>query len=219
MGWLWIWLTAAAAVSAGAPPDSQPAAPRRSSMGAPQAAAIAQQLASVRKQAQSASVWMLPWPDAPPEAEPAIADARAAALPVCEPVAGDVIAPLIDTAAKQQNIEAKLIRAMIERESAFRPCAVSPKGARGLMQLMPQTAQELQVLNPFDPGENIQAGAKYLKQLLDRYKGDLGQALAAYNAGPGAVDHAGGIPEIPETRDYVNEILGKLGLKGVSNPP
>jgi len=79
------------------------------------------------------------------------------------------------------------------------------------MQLMPQTIQDLGVEDPFDPRENVEAGAKFLKQLLDKYKGDLAQALGAYNAGPAAIDEAGGIPEMTETRDYVDAILKKLG--------
>jgi soluble lytic murein transglycosylase-like protein len=104
-----------------------------------------------------------------------------------------------------------LLRAVIERESAYRPCVVSPAGAQGLMQLMPATAGEFGVDNPFDPGQNIDAGAKYLKQLMERYKGDLGLALAAYNAGPTTVDRSAGSPAIPETQDYVRAILDKLG--------
>jgi soluble lytic murein transglycosylase-like protein len=104
----------------------------------------------------------------------------------------------------------KLLRAVMERESGFHPCAVSPKGAKGLMQLMPDTAAQLGVKDPFDPKENVDAGAHYLKQMLDRYKGDLSQALGAYNAGPAAVDQAGGVPDIPETLDYVKSILQKL---------
>jgi soluble lytic murein transglycosylase-like protein len=92
----------------------------------------------------------------------------------------------------------------------LRPCAISAKGAQGLMQLMPDTAQQLAVLDVFDPKENIEAGAKYLKQLIDKYKGDLKLALGAYNAGPTTVDQAGGIPDIQETKDYVEAILKRL---------
>ncbi|HUP04630.1 MAG TPA: lytic transglycosylase domain-containing protein, partial [Bryobacteraceae bacterium] len=101
----------------------------------------------------------------------------------------------------------------------LRPCAVSASGAQGLMQLMPDTADQLAVTDPFDPAQNIEAGARYLKDLIDRYKGDLAQALAAYNAGPGATPQSGGIPAIPETRDYVDSILKKLNIKPVTPLP
>jgi soluble lytic murein transglycosylase-like protein len=121
-----------------------------------------------------------------------------------------VVTPLIESAAKANDLEVNLVRAVIEQESAYRPCAVSHKGAQGLMQLMPDTASELKVKDVFDPKENIVAGAKYLKQLLDKYKGDRKLALAAYNAGQGAVDAANGVPDIQETRDYVDGILKKI---------
>jgi soluble lytic murein transglycosylase-like protein len=98
----------------------------------------------------------------------------------------------------------------MQQESGFRPCAISPKGARGLMQLMPATLEQFKVEDAFDPTANIEAGAAFLKQLLDKYKGDMKLALAAYNAGPAAVDKAGAIPDIKETRDYVESILRKV---------
>lgn len=103
-----------------------------------------------------------------------------------------------------------LLRALIRKESANYPCAVSPKGALGLMQLMPNTAEELKVADPFDPGDNVRAGTQYLRSLLDRYNGDLVLALSAYNAGPARVDAAQGIPAIRETQDYVRSILGNV---------
>lgn len=169
---------------------------------AQQRAAIARQRASIRQQAARLSAWMLPAMEDPPPVSP-----------VCAPLGDAATAPLIESAAKTQNIEPPLIRAVIEQESAFRPCAVSPRGAQGLMQLMPETARELQVADPFDPEQNIQAGAKYLKQLIDKYKGDLAQALAAYNAGPNTVDQSGGVPGIPETQGYVEAILEKIGKR------
>ena len=185
-----------------------------------QQAAAARQRESTRKQAESVGVWLLPGghvnepagpaePSAPVPPSPQVPPAAAAQVP-CDPLGDLEVTPLIDGAAKAQDLEANLLRAVIEQESAYRPCAVSPKGAKGLMQLMPDTAARLGVTDVFDVKENIEAGAKYLKQLLGRYKGDLPQALGAYNAGPSAVDQAGGIPDIRETRDYVKAILAKL---------
>jgi soluble lytic murein transglycosylase-like protein len=114
---------------------------------------------------------------------------------------------LLGVAATSQHVDPKLLRGVVIQESGFRPCAVSSRGALGLMQLMPATAEQFQVADPFDARQNIEAGARYFKELLDRYKGDIPLALAAYNAGPGAVDAAKGIPDIPETRDYVRSIL------------
>jgi soluble lytic murein transglycosylase-like protein len=140
----------------------------------------------------------------------ALATPVAAVEGPCDPLPVETVGPLIESAAGAQKLQANLLRAVIERESGYRPCAVSPKGAKGLMQLMPATAGDLLVRDPFDPKENIEAGAKYLKQLIDKYKGNLSQALGAFNAGPSAVDQAGGIPNIPETREYVKAILDKI---------
>jgi soluble lytic murein transglycosylase-like protein len=116
----------------------------------------------------------------------------------------------IRAAAAREGLDDGLLRAVIRQESAFDPCAVSPKGAMGLMQLMPSTAADLGVADPFDANENVSAGARFLRTLLDRYKGDLPLALGAYNAGPGRVDAFGTIPPIPETIDYVRRILNLL---------
>jgi soluble lytic murein transglycosylase-like protein len=169
-----------------------------------QKTAVAQQMESIRKQAKSLSVWLPPGESepVPPEAEPS-----------CDALSDTAVAPIIEAAAKAQSLQPKLLRAVIEQESGYHPCAVSSKGAKGLMQLMPDTAADLKVNDAFDPKENIEAGAKYLKQLLYRYGGDLAQALGAYNAGPTTVDEAGGVPKIRETKDYVKAILDKV------NPP
>jgi soluble lytic murein transglycosylase-like protein len=109
--------------------------------------------------------------------------------------------------ARRNGIRAELVRAVVQVESAFNPHAVSPKGAMGLMQLMPDTAQELGVGNPFNPTDNIRGGVLYLRQLLDRYDNNEELALAAYNAGPGAVDRYGEtVPPYRETRAYVSKI-------------
>lgn len=133
-----------------------------------------------------------------------------AAAPECPPVAAAEMKPIIDREAGKYKVDAKLVQAVIEAESAYSPCAVSPAGALGLMQLMPSTAESLQVADAFDPSQNITAGTRFLKQMLDRYGGDIAKALAAYNAGPARVDAAGGIPPIPETQEYVRKILGRL---------
>ena len=118
---------------------------------------------------------------------------------------------LIGSAAAHEALPAELLRAVIKRESGFKPCAVSNMGAQGLMQLMPATAVDLHVTNPFDPRENIRGGAAYLKQLVNRYGGDLKKALGAYNAGMARVDSFGGIPDLMETQNYVANITGDLG--------
>jgi soluble lytic murein transglycosylase-like protein len=109
--------------------------------------------------------------------------------------------------ARRNDVRVDLVRAVVQVESAYNPLARSPKGAMGLMQLMPATAQEFAVSNPYNPEENVRAGVAYLRQLLDRYQDDEQLALAAYNAGPGAIDrHGQNIPPYRETQDYVNRI-------------
>jgi soluble lytic murein transglycosylase-like protein len=164
-----------------------------------QLASIAAQRESVRKQAEVAARYRI--------------SRESAVLPDadCDPLPEIELAPILDAAAQAHQVQTKLLRAVIERESGARPCVVSPKGASGLMQLMPATVEKFKVADPFDPKQNVEAGAEFLKQLLDKYKGDLSLVLAAFNAGPAAVDEAGGnIPEIQETKDYVNAILQKL---------
>jgi soluble lytic murein transglycosylase-like protein len=113
----------------------------------------------------------------------------------------------ISQAAESASLPDSLLRAVVEVESGGNSQAVSPAGAQGLMQLMPGTAAELGVTNPFDPKQNLEGGARYLAQQLERFDGDLRLALAAYNAGPGAVKRHGGVPPYPETQRYVESVL------------
>ncbi len=141
--------------------------------------------------------------DEVPHPDP-IADAPAglASLPV-------PFGEIIDKAAAREGVDPRLVRAVIQVESAYRPAARSRKGAMGLMQLMPDTARRYSVQDPYDPGANVQAGIRHLKSLLDRYD-TLSLALAAYNAGEAAVERYRGIPPFPETQNYVREVLRRF---------
>jgi soluble lytic murein transglycosylase-like protein len=109
-------------------------------------------------------------------------------------------------AAARHNVDPNLVRAVVKVESNFNSNAVSRKGAMGLMQLMPQTARSLNVKNPFDPAQNVDAGVRHLKSLLESYGGDVNLTLAAYNAGSGAVARSAGVPHYAETQNYVRRI-------------
>ena len=114
---------------------------------------------------------------------------------------------IINGSARRHEVDPLLVGAVIRHESGFLPTAVSKTGAMGLMQLMPETAKSLGVTNAFDPQQNVEGGTKLLRGLLDRYHGQLDLALAAYNAGTGAVDKYGGIPPFPETQAYVRNVM------------
>lgn len=120
----------------------------------------------------------------------------------------------IEQAAARHRVDPNLVRAIVKVESNFNPRAVSRKGAMGLMQLMPATARELQVRNPFDPAQNVDAGVRHLKELLQNFRGDLNLTLAAYNAGAGAVQRNRGVPPYSETRNYVRRITTLYGQGG-----
>jgi soluble lytic murein transglycosylase-like protein len=141
--------------------------------------------------------------DEPPEA------ADAAPLPAVPALLRTAYDPLIEQSSTQQGIDARLVRAVIQVESGYQPRARSPKGAMGLMQLMPQTARQYRAKNPYDPRTNIEAGTRYLRRLLDQF--ELPLALAAYNAGEAAVRRFGGIPPFPETQAYVARVLSLSG--------
>lgn len=114
--------------------------------------------------------------------------------------------PIITKVAKRDKLDPALVKAVINTESGWNPYAVSSKGAMGLMQLIPATAQRYGVGDPFDPTQNVEGGVAYLRTLLDRYHGNLTKSLAAYNAGERAVDASGGVPPYPETRNYVRKV-------------
>jgi len=123
---------------------------------------------------------------------------------------------VIDGIGKRQNLDPDLINSVIRAESGFNPHAVSPKGARGLMQLMPQTASKLGVSNAFDPTANVDGGTRYLRELLERYNFDLIKALAAYNAGPQRVEQYRGVPPYHETQVYVAKIVRDYNRKKIA---
>jgi soluble lytic murein transglycosylase-like protein len=180
---------------------AEPALPPNPSIAAPSAA---------ESDAASADLafYSVPWPRPVDFVMPNIQVGTDA----CDPLASSEIDRLIKAAAGKHDIKPDLLRAVMRQESGFRPCAISTAGAMGLMQIMPQTADDLALDDPFDPDANVDAGARYLKQLLTRYNGDRALALGAYNAGPAAVEKSGGIPPISETIDYVSRILA--GVSG-----
>ena len=189
-----------------------PAKPDPTEVQSAMAASLARQRKSLMTQVASAmgkpptpaaSFFTVPWVETPvPFSQPP-----------CDPVPAAELDKMVLENAQKQGVKDNLIRGVITQESGGRPCAVSWKGAQGLMQLMPATAEELGVKDPFDPRQSIEGGTKLLKALLVKYKDDVGLALAAYNAGEGTVDRAGGIPQIPETQNYVNQIESKLPKK------
>jgi soluble lytic murein transglycosylase-like protein len=160
---------------------------------------------AIRKQAEQLK--SQPFFLLPPPARTSLVPAPASD---CDPLAAAEVDSLVGPAAKREEVDAGLLRSVMQQESGFRPCAVSAKGAMGLMQLMPATATQLGVDDPFNPQQNVDAGARFLKQLLANYAGDIPRALAAYNAGSTKVNEAGGIPFIPETVDYVRRVMTLL---------
>lgn len=191
---------------------------------------VRKQRESVRRQAgfstEDSSWFTVPWqavqfvePTPPPapaaETSPQVKPAAwiFGHRPECEALSAAGVAPIVTDAARSEGLHPDLLHAVIQHESGYQPCAVSPKGALGLMQLMPETARGLGVSDPFDPWQNIGAGARFLGGLLQRFDGDLGLALSAYNAGPGNVERHGGMPPFGETRRYVGAILQDLKVR------
>jgi soluble lytic murein transglycosylase-like protein len=151
-------------------------------------------------------------PDEVPYPEP-VSATEAGAEATSAPLEGTPYDEIIGALSEAHGVDPMLVKALIQVESNYRPRARSPKGAMGLMQLMPSTAREYKVRNPFDPKANIEAGIKHLKGLIDRFGDRVELALAAYNAGEGAVKKFNGVPPYRETRDYVSKILSLAGLK------
>lgn len=164
-----------------------------------------------------------PAPAAAPAAAPStpfdaqLASAMGPSSTTATPVAGATTATAgggtpyaaeISAAATRNGVDPNVLSGLIRAESNFDPNATSPAGAQGLTQLMPGTAAGLGVTNPLDPAQSIEGGARYLRQQLDHFGGDVTKALAAYNAGPGAVERFGGVPPYEETQSYVRRVLG-----------
>ena len=150
-----------------------------------------------------------------PLATPAVALTAEASVMAMAPLPTPL--ELADAAADRYGLPRALVRSVMAAESGFQPSAISPKGAIGLMQLMPGTAQDLGA-DPHDPAQNVDAGTRYLRDLLEKYNYGLRHALAAYNAGPGAVDKYNGIPPYRETIDYISRIEKKLKAAGAVKP-
>jgi soluble lytic murein transglycosylase-like protein len=126
---------------------------------------------------------------------------------------------IVHEVAEKHSIDPALVKAVISTESGWNPFAISSKGAIGLMQLVPGTAQRFGIGNLFDPAQNVEAGTTYLKSLLERYNGDLEKSLAAYNAGERAVDRSGGVPRIWETQKYVRKVTDAYFRPGSGRDP
>jgi len=214
--WLGIWLGQWVYVAGAAETPQEAARKAMEASVARQRQAVASMQVSIEQQRAAVAA---------ARSDPAGSSAAAEAAPApfftlswpamgaaCDPVPDIELTPLIQNAAQHEGLDANLLRAVAQQESGFRPCAVSQKGAIGLMQLMPATAQELGVHDPFNASESLLSGARLLKQLLTRFGGDTAMALGAYNAGPERVEESGGVPQIPETIRYVQQILSKLPI-------
>lgn len=172
-----------------------------------QLSAFQEVLAESKKETPSNSIFEI---DAPPNVKkitPRPFGSLSKAIEPANPKSKEAILGYVDEISEKYDVDSKLVAALIKQESGFNPDAVSRVGAKGLMQLMPKTALSLGVKDAFNPKENIEGGVKYLKQMLDKYHGNKILALAAYNAGPGAVDKFSGVPPYKETQNYVKAVL------------
>jgi soluble lytic murein transglycosylase-like protein len=159
---------------------------------------------------------------AAPNAIPSTADTEATGSfvkPIEPTTVPDPIDRIVQEAAQRHKVDPALVKAVISTESDWNPHAVSRKGAEGLMQLIPETAERFGVGNPMDPAQNVEGGTTYLRWLLDRYNGDLRKTLAAYNAGEGAVDQFGGVPRYRETQQYVQKVTHAYFQPGSGRNP
>jgi soluble lytic murein transglycosylase-like protein len=157
-------------------------------------------------ESKQTNFFALPWPSSIPLSVPNVQMVDDS----CQALGTHDVDQLTVEAGRKHGVDADLLRSVIRQESGFKPCAVSVAGAMGLMQIMPETAEMLKLDDPFNPAKNVDAGASFLKMMLDRYQGNVPLALSAYNAGPGKVDKAGGVPPITETLQYITNILGSL---------
>lgn len=174
----------------------------------PASPAAPQAVATTPASSAPAFVEMLGGVTPPPKVQPVVNTAKNQA---------SSLMPLIEKLCSDYKVDKNLVVAVIRQESGFNPNAVSPAGAKGLMQLMPATAKDLNVTNPFDPAQNLEGGIKYLSGLLQQYRGNIPLALSAYNAGPGKVAQYNGVPPFAETQTYVRKILAAY-LAARSNP-
>lgn len=178
----------------------------------PAAPASAQIASQVNEDGKLVFVNAEPVKSAARRSEPKGFQTNPAAIPmrsnetVISAIPPDRLDHIVRDAAARHKLDPALVKAVIGVESNWNPAAVSRKGALGLMQLIPSTAGQLGVGNAFDPAQNVEGGTSYLRSLLDRFHGDLEKSLAAYNAGPGLVERVGGVPNIPETRSYVQRV-------------
>ena len=173
------------------------------------AAASGPARADVLEIGPSGATWVAGGPAADPQPAPVVANAQVPVSQVAQAAGPEQWRPHVARLAAKYDLSPQLLEALVWQESRWRTNAVSPAGARGLAQLMPGTARDLGV-NPDDPLANLEGGARYLRQQLNTFGGDLEKALAAYNAGPHRVIRAGGVPNIRETKGYVAAIMARL---------
>ena len=208
MLWFSLWLMQDAPAPLGQRPNVQ-----RPDVQAQAQRVRAAMQASIEMQKASVALQVRALKAAGQSSDSARSDANPTVSLVCEPIAKADSDEMIGQAAERELVDPALVREVVREESNFYPCAASPAGAVGLMQLMPATQAQFQVNDPTDPQESLTAGTKLLKLLIDRYDGNLKLVLGAYNAGIGAVDRIQDVPQIPETQKYVEDILERLRVR------